>query len=106
MGFGELTERDDAVGADDFGGGDIEVPIIALSDGVPLLHGTLKGDGGQCGAIVECRLPDGGHAIRNGNGGQCGAIGECRLSDGGHAVGNGDGGQRRAEFKRTVLNFG
>ena len=63
MGFGELIERDDAVGADDLGCGDAFAPVCAKGKTIPLFHCAGKGEGNENGAICKGALTDRCHVL-------------------------------------------
>ena len=99
-----LTQRYSAIRANDLSGGDFEIPIDALCDGVPLLYGAFKGDRGQDAAPEESIITDGGHAIRDVNTGQTCTVSEGMANNGGHAVGDFNARQARAVVESSLVN--
>ena len=82
------------------------IPIISLSDGIPL--GLCAGvvNVGQTGATRESIITDGGHAVGDDDLGQTGAIRESVLTDGGHTVADRNGGQAGANVESIITDRG
>ena len=80
------TERNRAVGANDFGGGNVIFPIVAFGNGVPLRFCSVERNARQLGAIIERPLANARHAVRYRYARQAGATRERIFANARHAV--------------------
>ena len=76
-----LIQRNLAVGANDLLGGNVVIPRNAQGNGIPLIHGSAKGDARQAYAVTEGEIGDGGDACGDINGGDIVFLEESVMAD-------------------------